>query len=108
MQARRVIPARPPEPPARTPRAVRAPEDETKRQKFERLATPRVNRALTSIRLLGNLASSNYDWAEDDVAAIRAALDLALDQALAKFETKTKADRPSFVLPSKQAERVNN
>lgn len=100
----------------RTPRAREVPPSpptvpevpETRRARFERLATPRVNRALTSIRLLGNLASSNYEWDEADVFAIRAAIETALEQALSKFERGKKSERPAFVLPPKETAKADN
>lgn len=36
--------------------------EETKQQKFVRIAEPRVTRACKAVSLLGNLASSNYEY----------------------------------------------
>jgi hypothetical protein len=69
----------------------RPPEDEGRRDKFVRLGTRRVNRALTSIRLLGNLASSNYEWNEQDIAAMRLSIVSALDQSLSRFDRRKPA-----------------
>jgi hypothetical protein len=75
---------------------------ETSRAKFERLCVARMNRALVSIRLLGNLASPNYRWDEPDVEAIQAALSAAVNDTLAKFE-KRKKTKPHFTLPPADA-----
>jgi hypothetical protein len=75
---------------------------ETARAKFERLCVARMNRALVSIRLLGNLASPNYRWDEPDVEAIQAALSAAVNDTLAKFE-KRKKTKPHFTLPPADA-----
>lgn len=46
-------------------------ENETKRDKFVRLAESRMNNALKQIELLGNLSNSSaYDYTNDDVEKI--------------------------------------
>jgi hypothetical protein len=100
----------PPRPaPAGEPTSLASPADagqadgaETARAKFERLCVARMNRALVSIRLLGNLASPNYRWDEPDVEAIQAALSAAVNDTLAKFE-KRKKTKPHFTLPPADA-----
>jgi hypothetical protein len=95
----------PPRPaPAGEPTSLASPADgtETGRAKFERLCVARMNRALVSIRLLGNLASPNYRWDEPDVEAIQAALSAAVNDTLAKFE-KRKKTKPHFTLPTADA-----
>lgn len=79
-------PTAPPEqPPAKKrrrrlpPRRSRVPipADETKRQRFVRLVDPRVTRAIAAIRRIGKLGganSSNYEFSQDDVDKIVAAL----------------------------------
>lgn len=62
-------------PPKRTRPPI--PADETKRQKFVRLVDPRVSRAIAAIRRIGKLGganSSNYEFGQDDVDKIVAAL----------------------------------
>lgn len=61
---------------------------ETRRDKFERLASRRVNRAMTAIRLLGNLASSNYAWDMDDIKHIRTSLIKTIETTMQKFEAR--------------------
>jgi hypothetical protein len=74
-------------------------ENESARHKFERLCVARMNRALTSIRLLGNLASPNYRWDEADVVAVRNSLVAAVNDTLAKFDRRKKT-KPQFALPT--------
>src|SRR3989304_2734632 len=45
--------------------------EETKRERFIRIGNARMQRALNSIRLLGNLANTNYEWGEDDIRAMQ-------------------------------------
>lgn len=57
-----------------------------KRGKFVELAQNRVNKAVSSIRLIGNLANrSNYDFTEEDGRKIIKALQRELDGLRAKF-----------------------
>jgi hypothetical protein len=59
---------------------------ETRHQKFERLATLRVNRILNDSRLLGNLSNrSSYDYSDPEIQKIFSAIDSALKQARSKF-----------------------
>lgn len=76
---------------------------ETKRQKFERIAASRVNRALSSIRLLGNLATYNYEWDADDIEKIRKAVIATTDEALARFTKRPKTrEKPVFSLEKEE------
>jgi len=46
-------------------------ENETKEQKFKRIATARTQRILEDLRLLGNCANSNnYDYSEEEINKI--------------------------------------
>lgn len=52
-----------------------AEQKETKEEKFRRLANARVNRALKSIRVIGNLANpATYDYTDKQVNQIVKAL----------------------------------
>jgi ACT domain-containing protein len=66
------------------------PAAESKRDRFLRIAEPRMNRALNSIRLLGNLATGNYEWTEDDISRIQQAVVDQLGITLSRFEKKKK------------------
>lgn len=59
---------------------------ETKREKFVRLAEARTNKILDQIRLLGNLSNKgNYDYTDEDVRKIFAALDKEVKSAKNSF-----------------------
>lgn len=61
------------------------------REKFVRLATKRVSRALKSIQLIGNLSNkSNYDYSEEDVQKIFKALQEEMNACRKKFELAQK------------------
>jgi hypothetical protein len=65
--------------------------DESRRQRFKRLATRRVNKALNQLRILGNLANkSYYDYSEDDAKRMFKALDSQLKALKGKFHTGPK------------------
>ena len=65
-----------------------------KRAKFIELAQKRVNKAINTLRLIGNLANkSNYSYDEQDVSRIFAALDAETRKVRARFHTaKTSED----------------
>ena len=55
---------------AKGKRTKKAPDHETKAEKFIRLAIPRVTKALKAIRSLANLASSGYESTAEQKAKI--------------------------------------
>lgn len=57
-------------------------KDETKHEKFRRLAVKRTQNVLESLRILGNLANmQNYDYSEEEVDKIfKAILDNVKDK----------------------------
>ncbi len=60
-----------------------------RRSKFVELAEKRVNKALSQIKLIGNLSNrSNYSYTEEDVTKIHRALKKALDDMKARFDSK--------------------
>lgn len=61
---------------------------ESRRDRFFRIGQPRMNRVLNSIRLLGNLASPNYDFNSDDIARMRTAIDEQLNKTFLLFERR--------------------
>ena len=69
--------------------------NETKRQKFVRLAENRTNKILDMIQLLGNLSSpSTYEYTQQDVERIFSAIENASKEAKKRFnrvETKAAA-----------------
>ena len=58
---------------------------ESKEAKFTRLATKRTQTALGKITLLGNLASSSYQYTDEQAAKIISSLRAATDAVESKF-----------------------
>jgi hypothetical protein len=70
---------------------------ETKEQRFTRLATARVNKAIKAIRTVGKLAASNTnpEYATKIVRALLAAVELVETQ----FQPQTEEEeKPGFAL----------
>ena len=60
--------------------------NETKRERFVRIAEARTNKILEMIRLLGNCSSKgNYDYTEEDIKKIFGALEKELKNTKNKF-----------------------
>ena len=61
-----------------------------KRENFKRLAEKRVNKAISMLRLIGNLSNKTlYKFDEDDVKQILDALNLELADIKTKFRTNS-------------------
>lgn len=72
---------------------------ETKRERFIRLAEARTNKILDMLKLLGNCSNkSNYDYSEDDVKKIFAAIDKETKNAKAKFNGSDTQKEDRFTL----------
>lgn len=71
-------------------------ENETKEQRFVRIAEPRVSRACKAVSLLGNLAGSGYEYTEEQVDVMFGAVQEALDTARAQFKKKNNVVRFKF------------
>lgn len=68
-----------------------AKEQETKREKFIRLAEARTNKIIDMLQLLGNCSnSSTYDYTQQDVDKIFSAIEAEVREAKKKFN-KTEA-----------------
>ena len=65
---------------------------ETKEQKFARLATKRTQTALGKIRLLGNLAASSYRYTPEQAGRIVGALRQAVTEVENKFNRVRGSD----------------
>lgn len=63
--------------------------NESKAEKFVRLAEPRVNRACKAISMIGHLAASSYEYTEQQVDAMFTAMQQELDAQKAKFTKVT-------------------
>lgn len=61
--------------------------NESKKEKFVRIAEARTNKIIDMIRLLGNCSNtSTYDYSKDDVKKIFSAIESELKIAKAKFD----------------------
>ena len=61
--------------------------DENKHQRFERLATKRVNNTLHQLRLIGNLSNqSNYSYTQKDINKLFLVIKKQLSVVQGKFE----------------------
>lgn len=62
-------------------------DKETKREKFQRLAEKRMNKALESLRILGQLSNrAVYDYTEADVDAMFGALNGVITDVNEKYK----------------------
>jgi len=73
-------------------------EGESRHDKFKRLAAQRVTNALKKIELIGNLSSPGYEYAQEEVDKIFAALQQTLDSTKGKFSKSIKEDTGKFEL----------
>lgn len=73
-------------------------EAETKHDKFKRLANQRVANALKKIELIGNLSSSGYEYAPEEVEKIFAAIQQTLDSTKNRFSKSKKEETKKFEL----------
>lgn len=70
----------------RKPRAT-VPPNETKEQKFVRLANKRVNNALRLIKILGQLGGPNYESSDEQKSKIEAVLNEAVEKAINQLKS---------------------
>jgi len=75
-----------------------ADKNETKEEKFKRLADRRVNNALDKIRLIGNLASSQYAFTSDQVDKIVQSLKATIADVEDKFHKQLDKKKTKFEL----------
>ena len=73
--------------------------NETRRDRFVRLANKRVNAAIKAIRLVGNLSNrGNYEYTNEDAAAIARALEKELKQLRHRFGSANGSNGGDFSL----------
>jgi hypothetical protein len=60
--------------------------EESKADRFKRLAEPRVSNAIRRIELIGNLGGSSYEFTAEQVEKILASLRAAVDEVEKKFQ----------------------
>lgn len=68
------------------------PIDETKSARFKRVVTPRVNKALKAIKVVGYCSGSTYEYTPDQVEAIIVALNEAVIKTGSKFAEKSDTE----------------
>lgn len=74
---------------------MKAKPEETKREKFVRLAEARTNRIIDTLQLLGNCSNTSaYEYTSDDVKQIFDAIEFEVREAKKKF-TKGEGERSS-------------
>lgn len=74
-------------------------EDETKRDKFVRLATARTNKIIDMIQLLGNCSNtSQYEYSQKDVDKIFKAIQVELDEAKKRYSKQDSEKGNKFTL----------
>ena len=61
---------------------------ESKQDRFKRLASKRVQNAVKKIELIGNLSSPGYEYTQEDVEKIITVLQETLDQVKDAFSKK--------------------
>ena len=71
---------------------------ETKEEKFKRLAEKRVNVALDKLRLIGNLASSQYSFSPEQIERIITTLQSAVAEIEEKFQKPLEKSAKKFEL----------
>ena len=70
---------------------------ETKDQRFKRIAARRTQTVLEALRKLGNCSNKGtYSYSNDDISKIFEAIDLDIKRIKALFSTKTKSNKFSL------------
>ena len=68
--------------------------EETRRQRFKRIAGARTNKILDMLKLLGNCSNTgNYEYSENDVKKIFNAIEAEVKATKAKFIKSTKKNK---------------
>jgi len=73
-------------------------EGESKHDKFKRLATQRVTNAIKKIELIGNLSSSGYEYAAEEIEKIFTSLQQTLENTKGRFSKSKKEEAGKFEL----------
>ena len=72
------------------------PENETKAEKFIRIATPRVNSVIDKLDILANCAGSAYECNEEQIESMFDAIRNAVDACYSQFQPKQKTEKERF------------
>jgi hypothetical protein len=74
-------------------------ENESKRERFVRLAEARTNKIIDMIQLLGNCSNSSaYEYTQQDVDQIFSAIEAEVREAKKKFTKNEPAKNTRFTL----------
>lgn len=74
-------------------------ENETKREKFVRIAEARTNKIIDMVQLLGNCSNSaTYEYSNADVEKIFAAIEFEIKEARKKFNKAESKRGSKFTL----------
>ena len=79
--------------------AEKAKKDVERNAAFVRVVTPRINKALKAIRLVGSCAGPSYIYTREQRDAVGKALQVEVMSCIERF-AGTKKEAASFVLPS--------
>lgn len=81
---------------AKKDKPVPVPIKETKAMLFIRLGTPRIEKVLKALRILGNCSNkSNYEYTPEQVDKMSIRISEALEKTILKFHD-TKKEQESF------------
>lgn len=75
---------------------VEIPENETKEERFIRIATPRVNGVIQKLEILSNCSGATYGYTEEQIDAMFDAIELAVANARKQFQPKTAKEKKQF------------
>ena len=67
-------------------------QGESKNEKFKRIATKRVQNAISKIECIGNLSSSAYQYSQEEVDKIFSTLQETLENTRKSFTPKQVAE----------------
>ena len=74
-------------------------QDETKRERFVRLAEARTNKIIDMLQLLGNCANTNtYEYTQEDVDKIFTAIQSQLNESKKAFQANKSTEKKKFTL----------
>ena len=72
------------------------PENETKEERFIRIATPRVNAVIQKLEILSNCSGATYGYTEEQIEAMFDAIELAVVNCKKQFKPKTAKEKNQF------------
>jgi hypothetical protein len=80
------------------------PPKETARERFKRIGASRMNRALETIRLLGNLSHPQYESTPKDVEDMKEALIQEIAAAFGQFDKSNGKAKTEYVFTEDRVE----